>query len=57
MNENQELTFKFTIKTANLILQALANMPYAQVVDIIGDMQKQAGTQVNPQVEQGATVL
>lgn len=47
MNENQELKFAFTVKTANLILQALSGMPYAQVVDVIADMQKQAGAQMN----------
>ncbi len=42
---NETLNFTFDIKTANLILQALSNMSYAQVVDVIADMQKQAANQ------------
>lgn len=43
---NNTLKFEFTVEQANIILTALARMPYESVVGLINEMQKQAQSQV-----------
>jgi hypothetical protein len=45
----QELNLKVTIDEANLILEALGQMPFAKVYEIVGKIQEQASQQLNGQ--------
>ena len=45
---DQKFTFVFTADEANLVLNALGSMPYAQVAKIIGNLQAQAEAQLTP---------
>lgn len=40
------MKFELTLEQANLILQALAQMPYHMTVNLIAEMQKQAAPQM-----------
>lgn len=42
-----ELQFKFTIEETNLIFNALAQLPYSQVIEVIKKIEFQASTQIN----------
>ena len=44
----QEITLQLTIDEANLILEALGNLPFAKVYGLIGKIQEQAGQQLSP---------
>lgn len=46
MTDQKELTFKLTIEDANLILEALGNMPFKRVFPLIGKIQNQASSQL-----------
>jgi len=43
----QELHFKLTIDQTNLILEALGNMPFAKVHELINSIQEQAAQQLH----------
>lgn len=47
MEAQKELTFKLTIEDANLILEALGNLPFKRVFPLIGKIQDQASSQLN----------
>ncbi len=42
----KELTLQISIDEANIILEALGNMPFAKVYELIGKIQDQAGRQL-----------
>ena len=46
MADQKELTFQLTIDEANLILEALGNMPFKRVFPLIGKIQNQASSQL-----------
>ena len=46
------ITFQLTIDEANLILQALGNLPFSQVYPIIGKINEQANQQLNEDLVQ-----
>ena len=48
----ESVNIKLSIKEAELILGALGNLPYAQVVELIVNIQKQATDQLTPAVEE-----
>ena len=51
----KEIQLNVSIDEANLILEALGNLPFARVYALIGKIQEQAGNQLaapNGQVEQ-----
>ena len=43
----KEIEFTLTVQEANAIMQALAQMPFAQVVELISKLKKQADEQLN----------
>ena len=43
----QEIKLQLTIEEANLVLEALGNLPFARVYGLIGKIQEQAGQQLN----------
>ena len=43
----KDITLQITIDEANLILEALGNLPFARVYTLIGKIQEQAGQQLN----------
>lgn len=47
--ENKELTFTVNVAEANGIIQALANLPYIQVAELIEKLKAQADSQLKPQ--------
>jgi hypothetical protein len=42
----QEITLTLSIAETNLILEALGQLPYAQVYELIGNVQRQAQSQI-----------
>ena len=46
MNENQTLTFTLTVEQANLILQALGEVPFKVSAPLVQELQKQAAEQL-----------
>lgn len=46
MNENTTLTFELTVQEINLVLQALGNMPYAQVAGLVTKISQSAQAQI-----------
>jgi hypothetical protein len=46
-NNMQKIKLELTIDETNLVLQALGNMPYQQVFQIINEIQQQASQQLN----------
>jgi hypothetical protein len=42
----KEITLQLTVEETNLVLQALGNLPFAQVYLLIGKIQEQAGQQI-----------
>lgn len=49
MNE-QTITFTLSVQEANSVLQALGQMPFAQVVELIDKLRKQGSEQVSAQL-------
>lgn len=45
----QEITLSITIDEANLILEALGNLPFVKVYSLIGKVQEQARHQLDAQ--------
>ncbi len=43
----KEIEFKVTIDEANLILEALGNLPFAKVYALVGKLQTQASAQLD----------
>ncbi|MCB0207852.1 MAG: hypothetical protein KDJ52_00900 [Anaerolineae bacterium] len=43
----KEINLQITIDEANLVLEALGNLPFARVYALIGKIQEQAGQQLN----------
>jgi hypothetical protein len=43
----KEISLKVTIDEANLILEALGNLPFARVYALVGKIQQQASQQLN----------
>jgi hypothetical protein len=43
----QELTLRLTIDEANIVLEALGNLPFVKVHTLIGRIQQQATQQLN----------
>jgi hypothetical protein len=50
MNENQTIKIELTVAETNGVLQALGQMPFAQVAGLVQKIQQQAAPQVAPQV-------
>jgi len=50
----QEVTLTITIGEANQILEALGQMPYVRVYELIGKIQQQAQTQLTTPKANGA---
>ncbi|MBO3461275.1 hypothetical protein G7B40_031785 [Aetokthonos hydrillicola Thurmond2011] len=48
MNENQEVQLTLSIGEVNQILDALGNIPYRQIYQLIGKIQRQAEDQLQP---------
>lgn len=44
----QEIKFNINVNEAQAIMTALAQMPYAQVAELIAKLQQQAQAQLNP---------
>ena len=42
----KEINLQLTIEEANLVLEALGNLPFARVYALIGKIQEQAGQQL-----------
>lgn len=47
----QSFKFEFSVKDANTILQALSQMPYAQVFELVDNVKRQAEAQMQPPAE------
>jgi hypothetical protein len=43
------MTLNLTVDQVNIILNALGNAPYIQVVSVIADIKRQAEAQLNPE--------
>lgn len=48
--DNQEITIKMTVEKWNVVMQALGNMPFVQVNNIIAELKSQADSQLNSTV-------
>jgi hypothetical protein len=46
--DNKEIELKLTVAETNGILQALGQMPFVQVVNLIQKIQQQASPQIKP---------
>jgi len=46
MNETQEISLQLTLGEVNQILDGLGGLPYRQVYQLIGKIQRQAETQL-----------
>ena len=44
----KEINLQLTLEEANLVLEALGNLPFARVYGLIGKIQEQAGQQLKP---------
>jgi hypothetical protein len=44
----KEINLQLTLEEANLVLEALGNLPFARVYALIGKIQEQAGQQLRP---------
>jgi hypothetical protein len=51
----KEINLQITIDEANLILEALGNLPFVKVYALIGKIQEQAGQQINTEKSPGET--
>lgn len=45
----KEISLQLTIDEANLILEALGNLPFVKVYALIGKIRQQAGRQLSPE--------
>ena len=50
----QEITLKITVDEANLLLEALGDMPFKRVYPLIGKIQSQAAEQLNEKGLEGS---
>lgn len=50
----KEINLNLTIDEANLVLEALGNLPFARVYTLIGKIQEQAGQQLKQAEGQAA---
>ena len=50
----KEINLQVSIDEANLILEALGNLPFVKVYALIGKIQEQAGQQLNAEKSPGA---
>lgn len=48
MNETQEIQLTLSLGEVNQILDALGNIPYRQIYQLIGKIQRQAEDQLQP---------
>lgn len=48
MNDLTELRLDLTVQKVNLILSALSQLPYAQVVSVIDEIKSQSEKQLRP---------
>lgn len=48
--ENQKVSIELSIAECNYVMQALFNMPYAQVVGLIETIRQQAQNQINASI-------
>lgn len=48
MNETQEVKLTLSVGEVNQILDALGNIPYRQIYQLIGKIQRQAEDQLQP---------
>lgn len=48
MNETQEVQLTLSVGEVNQILDALGNIPYRQIYQLIGKIQRQAEDQLQP---------
>ncbi|TRU85933.1 MAG: hypothetical protein EWV76_13430 [Microcystis novacekii Mn_MB_F_20050700_S1] len=46
MNESEEISLKLTLGEVNQVLEALGTMPYRQVYQLIGKIQRQGEAQL-----------
>ncbi|EAY31813.1 hypothetical protein [Microscilla marina] len=49
---NQEIQLNVSIEEANVLLEALGEMPFKKVFGLVGKIQQQASSQINPQTPQ-----
>ena len=47
-DSKNEITLKLTLSEVNLVLEALGNLPFRQVFEVVGKIQEQAGGQIKP---------
>jgi hypothetical protein len=47
-----EITFVVTVEEANLILNAVAQLPYAQVASLVAKLREQAEPQLKPGLDE-----
>lgn len=47
LNNIQEIQLKLTVDETNLVLNALGNMPFTQVYQLVNKIQQQASEQLN----------
>ncbi|WP_299459118.1 hypothetical protein [uncultured Microscilla sp.] len=48
---NQEIQLNISVEEANVLLEALGEMPFKKVFGLVGKIQQQASSQINPQGE------
>ncbi|CCI12335.1 conserved hypothetical protein [Microcystis aeruginosa PCC 9806] len=48
MNEAEQISLKLTLGEVNQVLEALGTMPYRQVYQLIGKIQRQGESQLQP---------
>lgn len=48
MHESRELHLSLTIDEANLVLEAVGNLPFHRVFGLVAKIQQQASQQLNP---------
>jgi len=46
-----EITLTLNLENANKVINALASQPFHLVADLISEIQRQASTQINPDVK------
>lgn len=51
-NEQVSIDFNFTLVETNIILQALAQRPYAEVANLVHEIQRVANAKVTPPLDQ-----
>ena len=51
----KEINLQITVDEANIVLEALGNLPFAKVFALIANIQKQAGEQISTEEQQTKT--